>query len=269
MMKIDGFKPLQVVWTQQKTACFVRFKTHQTVHNRFYLTAMRAQDDVSTYNVYEFCHQCSWCLQGRRGAKVSLKMSQHPVLAAHRCHFITPQPRCRLCCLSDRYTSIFSIVISKCSNRPESHVGQQTEPEKKKKKGRKNTGKSVFSSPLLSLVFIFLTMRGKKEAFVFSFTQVHYLHKDLPEQSVLGTIFAVLQTQMENMLLLLTGEEPKPCQSRKRARQREERERGAALFSKGDIRIIGITWGDKTQWGMCKHWPAGGVSGSWTVSIYS
>lgn len=44
------------------------------------------------------------------------------------------------------------------------------EPEAKKKKKEENAGKSVFSTTLVSLVFIFLT-RGKIEVFVFSFTQ--------------------------------------------------------------------------------------------------
>lgn len=36
----------------------LRAQIHQMVHNRFYLMAMRAQDEVLKHNVYEFCHQC-------------------------------------------------------------------------------------------------------------------------------------------------------------------------------------------------------------------
>lgn len=85
---------------------------------------------------------------GRRGPNTTLSC-QHIAST----HFITPQPRCSS---SERDTSISSIVIPNCSNQPESHAGQQTacltEPEAEKK-----GGKSVFSTPLVSFVSIFLT----------------------------------------------------------------------------------------------------------------
>lgn len=96
-------------------------------------------------------------------------------------HFITPQPRCGLCCSSERYTSISSIVISNCSNQPESHAGRQTacvtepEAEKKEEKCRKI---SILHSPSVACLYILNWNKISKIVHVFSFSrgqhQVHY-----------------------------------------------------------------------------------------------
>lgn len=98
-------------------------------------------------------------------------------------HFIALQPRCSPCCSSETYTSISSIVISNCSNQPESHAGRQTacqmepEAEEREEKYRKI---SILLSPSVITLYILNRDEGRKKTLCFLFQLSHCVLKDLP-----------------------------------------------------------------------------------------
>lgn len=128
--------------------------------------AMRAQDEVLKHNVYEFCIQCCIIPDVRGARKGANSIAKDVTVACHitGSHFITPRP---LYCSSDMPP--FSLLLFLTAAISQSPMLGGRLHARGKKKGGKIQENAAFSTPLLSLVFIFLIRRGGKRSICFLF----------------------------------------------------------------------------------------------------